>query len=166
MSKLPFSRPLLIFSLFTFFTGTVLVPSVLAAQHVESENPVANAGENIQLSSPFYVYEDGEFREAILTKEPELVGGKDLMETLIKLNIRYPDQAKEKKIGGKVVVSVVIDSLGQMEDSFIKEGIGGGCNDEALRAVRLMQKIGFTPGEQDGRPVSVMFDIPITFLPR
>lgn len=117
-------------------------------------------------SPPFYVYKDGEFREAVLSKEPEMIGGKDLMETLIKLNIRYPDVAKEKKIGGTVLISVVIDSLGNMEDAFVHEGIGGGCNDEALRAVKLMNKMGFEPGEINGKPVTVKFDIPLTFLPQ
>ena len=117
-------------------------------------------------SQPFYVLQDGEFVEASLTKEPELIGGKDLMETLIKLNIRYPDVAKEKKIGGTVLISVVIDELGQMEDAFVHEGIGGGCNDEALRAVKIMNRVGFEPGEMNGVPVTVRFDIPITFLPQ
>ena len=123
--------------------------------------------ENIQVASTtYYVYVNGEFKEAKLTVAPELIGGKDLMETLIRLNIRYPDKAKEKKIGGTVLISVVIDSIGNIEDAFVHEGIGGGCNDEALRAVRLMDKVGFYPGEIDGQPVTVKFDIPITFLPQ
>jgi protein TonB len=116
--------------------------------------------------TPYYVYENGEFHEAVLTVKPELIGGKDLMETLIKLNIRYPDKAREMKIGGTVVVSVVINEAGQIDDAFIREGIGGGCNDEALRAVKLMDKVGFYPGEMEGKPVMVRFDIPITFLPQ
>lgn len=155
--------------------GIVLVVSTLlitvvstnmSSQHGTPEKAMV-ADENISVSSqPFYVYQAGEFKEAILSKEPELIGGKDLMETLIKLNIRYPDKAKEMRIGGTVYVSVVIDSLGQMEDAFIHEGVGGGCNDEALRAVKLMNKVGFNPGEINGKPVTVKFDIPITFLPQ
>ena len=80
--------------------------------------------------------------------------------------MRYPDVAREKKIGGTVLISVVIDAQGNMEDAFVHEGIGGGCNDEALRAVKLMNKVGFEPGEIDGRPVTVKFDIPITFRPQ
>lgn len=135
----------------------------LSSQHIDSmiEAPEIKVSETL-----YYVYSEGEFKEAILTKEPEMVGGKDLMETLIKLNMRYPDAAKEKRIGGTVLVSVVIDSEGQMEDAFIHEGIGGGCNDEALRAVKLMNKMGFEPGEFKGKPVTVKFDIPITFLPQ
>ena len=140
---------------------------VLSSQQNGIQKSNLTATENIQVSSPpFYVYENGEFKEALLSKEPELIGGKELMETLIKLNIRYPDKAKEQKIGGTVLISVVIDSLGQMEDVFVHEGVGGGCNDEALRAVKLMKKVGFEPGEIDGKPVTVKFDIPITFLPQ
>jgi TonB family protein len=125
------------------------------------------AEEQIQVDAPpFFVYENGKFREAKLTREPELIGGKELMETLITLNMRYPDAAREKLIGGVVVISVVIDSTGKMVDAFIREGIGGGCNDEALRAVKLMEKVGFNPGEMNGRPVTVKFDIPITFMPK
>ncbi|MFZ1677461.1 MAG: TonB family protein, partial [Saprospiraceae bacterium] len=78
----------------------------------------------------YYMYKDGEYKEAVLTKTPELIGGHSLMETLITLNIRYPDLARQKKIGGTVMVSVVIDADGNMEDAYIHEGIGGGCNDE------------------------------------
>ena len=143
--------------------------AAMASTGLSSQQAVAPVTEsdNIQVSeTPFYVLEDGEFREVILTKEPELIGGKELMETLIRLNIRYPDRAKEMKIGGTVLISVVIDSLGQMADVFVHEGVGGGCNDEALRAVKLMNKVGFEPGEINGKPVTVMFDIPITFLPK
>ena len=128
---------------------------------------VPHVAEEINVSSTvYYVYENGEFKESILSKAPELIGGKELMETLIKLNMRYPDVAKERKIGGTVLISVVIDAQGKMEDAFVHEGIGGGCNDEALRAVKLMDKVGFEPGEIEGRPVTVKFDIPITFLPK
>lgn len=65
-----------------------------------------------------------------------------------------------------MLVSVVIDKEGRMEDAFIHEGIGGGCNDEALRAVRLLDETGFTPGRIKGKAVTVKFDIPITFSPR
>lgn len=145
----------------------VCTAPILSSQQTGMQKTNWTETESIQVSSqPFYVYQNGEFKEALLSKEPELIGGKDLMETLIKLNIRYPDKAKAQKIGGTVLISVVIDSLGQMEDVFVHEGVGGGCNDEALRAVKLMNKVGFEPGEIDGKPVTVKFDIPITFLPQ
>jgi protein TonB len=131
-----------------------------ATEHSISESKIDNP------QTTYYVYKDGQFTESALTKEPELIGGKELMETLIQLNIHYPDMAREKKIGGTVLVSVVIDPDGNIEDAFIHEGIGGGCNVEALRAVQLLDNTGFIPGEIRGKPVTVKFDIPITFLPK
>ena len=149
--------------LITMLLFAFLSPSLTGQQISGTEKTAPE----IQVSETlYYVYEDGEFRETILSKAPEMVGGKDLMETLIKLNIRYPDKAKAMRLGGTVIVSVVIDETGKMDDAFIREGVGGGCNDEALRAVKLMDKVGFEPGEMNGRPVIVMFDIPITFLPQ
>ena len=114
----------------------------------------------------YYVLRDGLFEEAELSAAPELIGGRKVMELLLQLNIRYPDAAREKKIGGTVLVSVVIDENGKMEDAFIHEGIGGGCNDEALRAVKLLDQTGFEPGRLNGKPVTVKFDLPITFMPK
>lgn len=130
-------------------------------QAIESSEPKINVGE-----TTYYIYKDGAYQEAELSQAPELIGGSSLMETLIRLNIHYPKLAREQKIGGTVLVTVVIDAEGNMEDSFIHEGIGGGCNDEALAAVRLLDQTGFTPGEMRGKPFKVKYDIPISFLPR
>lgn len=147
--------------------ATIMFLSMTPALFSQQQKALTPQSEQIHVASTlYYVYEDGEYKEAVLSKEPELVGGKELMETLIKLNMRYPEVAKEKKIGGTVLISVVIDEEGNMEDAFVHEGIGGGCNDEALRAVKLMNKMGFEPGEIKGRPVTVKFDIPITFMPQ
>lgn len=140
--------------------------SLAGQQQDRLHSAVSNEKTISVATTTYYIYQDGEFKEAILTKEPELIGGKELMETLIKLNIRYPEAAKAKKMGGTVLISVVVDKFGQIEDAFVHEGIGGGCNDEALRAVKLMDKMGFEPGELNGKPVVVKFDIPITFLPQ
>ncbi len=155
---------------FIMVTSIILLsswnPGVLGQNPDHAQLQMAEKSSVEVASPPFFVYKNGEFKEAVLTKEPEMIGGKEMMETLIKLNIRYPEMAKEKKIGGTVYISVVIDSLGNMEDAFVHEGIGGGCNDEALRAVKLMNKMGFEPGEINGKPVTVKFDIPLTFLPQ
>ncbi|HEX5111885.1 MAG TPA: energy transducer TonB [Saprospiraceae bacterium] len=117
------------------------------------------------METTYYILRDGMYEEAILSQVPEFLGGDEAMELLLQLNIRYPDAAREQKIGGTVRVSVVINEEGQMEDAFIHEGIGGGCNDEALRAVKLLGKTGFEPGRLKGKAVTVKFDIPITFRP-
>ena len=113
----------------------------------------------------YYILRDGVYEEVVLSQVPEFIGGDEAMALLLQLNIRYPDAAREQKIGGTVLVSVVINEDGEMEDAFIHEGIGGGCNDEALRAVKLLDKTGFEPARLKGKAVTVKFDIPITFRP-
>ncbi|MEP6793729.1 MAG: energy transducer TonB [Saprospiraceae bacterium] len=134
--------------------------------HPVSQEFISDGSKTDNDGTVYYIYKDGMYKEAALTKEPELIGGHSLMETLITLNIRYPDIARQKKIGGTVMVSVVIDADGNLEDAYIHEGIGGGCNDEALRAVRLLDQTGFEPAEIKGKAVTVKYDIPITFLPK
>lgn len=155
-------------SIFLFLTmaGTCSAQQMTELRQPELQELRTNETNTNNPETVYYVYKDGLFKEAVLSKEPELIGGKALMETLITLNIRYPDMAREKKIGGTVLVSVVIDADGNIEDAFIHEGIGGGCNDEALRAVRLLDQTGFEPAELKGKAVTVKYDIPITFLPK
>ena len=43
----------------------------------------------------------------------------------------------------------------------LKDGVGGGCGDEAIRVVKAMPK--WTPGSQRGKPVKVFYTLPVTF---
>jgi protein TonB len=60
-----------------------------------------------------------------------------------------------------VYVSFVVDSKGNVTDVKILRGIGGGCDEEALRVVKMMPK--WHPGKQNGKNVRVLFNMPIYF---
>ena len=147
-------------SFFLMAFGGLVQPlntAISAMEHQAAAEP--------SMETTYYILRDGVYEETVLSQNPEFLGGEEAMELLLQLNIRYPDAARAQKIGGTVRVSVVINEEGQMEDAFIHEGIGGGCNDEALRAVKLLGKTGFEPGHLKGKTVTVKFDIPITFRP-
>lgn len=74
--------------------------------------------------------------------------------------IVYPMEAKRAGIEGRVIVQFVVDEQGDVVDPVVVRGIGGGCDEEAVRAVETLR---FTPGEQRGRTVKVQMTIPITF---
>ena len=76
-------------------------------------------------------------------------------------NIRYPDSAREHNITGRVVMQFVVGEDGSITDCRVLRGIGGGCDEEALRVIRNMPR--WTPGMQDGRRVRVQFTQPISF---
>ena len=75
--------------------------------------------------------------------------------------IKYPALAKESGISGRVFVSFVIERDGSVTDITILRGIGGGCDEEAIRVVKSMPR--WNPGTQRGQPVRVRFNLPIKF---
>lgn len=77
-------------------------------------------------------------------------------------NLRYPTNARENNIEGRVYVQFVVNEDGSVDNAIVKRGIGGGCNEEALRVVMSMPK--WKPGMQNGRPVKVYYTLPITFI--
>ncbi len=80
-------------------------------------------------------------------------------------NISYPSSARQNGIEGTVVIQFVIDKIGNIINPKIVRGIGGGCGEEALRVVKLMNKMDdrWIPGKQRGSPVKVQFNLPIKF---
>lgn len=87
---------------------------------------------------------------------PELIGG--LAELQRKIN--YPDMARRAGIEGKVVVQFIVNEDGTVEDPRVIRGIGGGCDEEALRAVSEAK---FKPGRQRGEAVRVQYSLPVVF---
>lgn len=92
----------------------------------------------------------------VVERMPDLIGG---LEALQK-NIVYPEIARLAGIEGRVTVQFVIDERGNVLNPVVVRGIGGGCDEAAIEAVK---KAKFTPGMQRGRPVKVSYTLPITF---
>ena len=75
--------------------------------------------------------------------------------------IQYPSLAQQSGIQGTVFVQFVVLKTGEISNIKILRGIGGGCDEEAVRTVKAMPK--WIPGRQNGEAVSVMFQIPVKF---
>src|SRR5690606_1784840 len=76
-------------------------------------------------------------------------------------NLRYPDFARENNIQGKVILRFVVSEDGSISDVQVQRGIGGGCDEEAIRVLKKMPK--WKPGKQNGVPVKVYYSVPISF---
>lgn len=89
---------------------------------------------------------------------------KKLME-FIYANIQYPAIARENNVEGTVVVQFVVSQDGTITDAKVVRDIGAQCGEEALRIVELMNHMPqkWTPGKQRGRPVRVLFMLPVKF---
>lgn len=72
-------------------------------------------------------------------KQPNFPGGKLAMDQFIKANMRYPEIALENKIEGTVAVDLDIDVFGDVIDAKVKHKLGYGCDEEAIRIVKLLK---------------------------
>lgn len=97
----------------------------------------------------------------IVEEMPSFPGGEAQLVRYLGDNIKYPAIARENGITGTVFVTFVIGPDGQVKDIKILRGIGGGCDEEAVRVVKAMPK--WKAGKQRGKPVSVQYNLPIRF---
>lgn len=92
---------------------------------------------------------------------PSFPGGDAARKKYLARNLRYPSLAAEEGIQGTVYVSFVVKTNGSLSDIKIIKGIGGGCDQEAMRVVKKMPA--WNPGYQNGRKVAVLFNMPVYF---
>lgn len=93
---------------------------------------------------------------------PQFPGGEVELTRFLNKNIDYPMMARESDIQGRVYVTFVVETNGVITDVKIIRGIGGGCDEEAVRVVKLMPN--WIPGKQRGKPVRVQFNLPVRFV--
>lgn len=105
--------------------------------------------------------EDTEEIFVIVENSPVPKGGMAAFYQHVNSNIKYPRQAQTMKIEGRVFVQFVVGKDGGLTDIEVIRGIGGGCDEEAIRVVKLSPK--WNAGKQRGRPVRVKMVLPITF---
>jgi protein TonB len=92
----------------------------------------------------------------VVEQMPALVGGRDGLQR----RVAYPDAARAAGIEGSVFVQFVVDAAGAPTGLRVVRGVGGGCDEAALEAVRGAR---FTPGLQGGRPVPVRMTLEVVF---
>ena len=97
----------------------------------------------------------------VVEDAPEFPGGDKKRIEYLTENIKYPDEAREFGVEGTVYVGFVVEKDGSIKDAKVLRGIGKGCEDEALRVIRLMPN--WKPGTQRRRPVRVQMTLPVTF---
>jgi TonB family protein len=152
-----------------------LVDSTLSGNNIlseaENDNNLASLT-NTQLNNKPMVVDDKVMKASSLTKitsvkenpnvfvaveeQPQLIGGLQGIQD----KIHYPEMAKNLGIEGRVVVQAIVDELGNVISVSTIKGIGGGCDEIAMTAVKDSK---FIPGKQEGKPVKVQVAIPILF---
>lgn len=92
---------------------------------------------------------------------PEFPGGDAGLQKYLKDNIRYPAQARENEITGKVMLSFFVNEDGSVGDIRIEKKLSGGCDKEAVRVVAGMPK--WKPYKLNGVRMRMLYELPVEF---
>ena len=98
---------------------------------------------------------------ATVESMPEFPGGRNALSEYFDKTLNYPNQARKQGIQGTVYLSFIIQPDGAVTDATVIQGIGGGCDKEALRAVQSMPD--WKPARQNNVNVPVLITIPVSF---
>lgn len=116
---------------------------------------IISSTEIISKNNNLPVYQSEEYL-AFAEKMPEPVGG---LPAIYKL-IEYPSMAKNIGVQGKVYVLAFINKDGTVDDVKVIKGIGAGCDEATVEAIK---KTKFIPGESGGKPSKVKMSLQINF---
>ncbi len=97
----------------------------------------------------------------IVEEMPSFPGGEAKLMEYVAKNIKYPQIARETGIQGRVFVGFVVEPDGSISNVKLLRGIGGGCDEEAMRVIKSLPK--WKPGKQRGKAVRVSYQIPVFF---
>ena len=116
-----------------------------------------------ELSSP-HRGENSSDIVTVVEEMPSFPGGDQELLKFMAENTKYPPLARENGLQGIVVVTFVLDERGRIDKVQVLRGIGGGCDEEAIRVVKAMPL--WNPGKQRGMPVRVQYNLPFRFTLR
>lgn len=91
-------------------------------------------------------------------KMPEFPGGQAAMFKYLSDKFRIPSAAQRAGAEGTVVLSFVVGPTGEISNIEVLKKLGYGLDEEAVRVIKSMPK--WSPGEQNGRKVSVKYTVP------
>ncbi|MBS4014123.1 MAG: energy transducer TonB [Bacteroidetes bacterium] len=92
---------------------------------------------------------------------PQYPGGETERLKFLRNEIKYPLIAKQNRISGRVTVMFIVERDGSITNAHVLRGIGGGCDEEAIRVTYIMPK--WIPGKQNNQTVRTQFAMPIVF---
>ena len=92
---------------------------------------------------------------------PSPVGGLEAWSRHLSENLTYPTSARMKGIQGTVLVSFIVNTDGSIEGIELVQGIGGGCDEEAIHIIKISPR--WSPGMIKGKAVRTRMKIPIRF---
>ena len=143
-------------------------------ERIKSENERLERERSFEMDKPKYgddkVYDNVEelINElqygdvySVVEEMPEYPGGMNELAKYLSENIKYPEEAKEIGIGGRVFISFIVEKDGSVNDVAVMRSVDPLVDNEAVRVVKTMPK--WKPGKQNGKIVRVSYILPINF---
>ena len=128
-----------------------LKPLIDYTKSIRKTNNTENSVSHVESRKTFDVVE----------RMPSYPGGNGALQKWLASNTTYPASAAMKGIEGRVIVAFVVEPDGSVSDVRIARGVDPALDREALSVVKRMPK--WIPGMQNGEPVRVKFNVPVTF---
>lgn len=97
----------------------------------------------------------------VVEQMPSFPGGISGLRTYLNQNIRYPAEAQENCVQGRVIVRFVVEKDGHISDVTVLRSVDPSLDKEAVRVIRNMPR--WSPGKQGGEPVRVRYNVPVSF---
>jgi protein TonB len=156
--------------------SNAITENVKEVAHVDNSDKIAPITSKLVIGSGQAVQKEAEVTEALpqvtadkdtavlrtVEQIPEFPGGIVQFMKWLTRNLRYPPQAQEQKIQGKVVVSFIVNKDGSISSPTIVKSVDPMLDNEAMRVVKMMPR--WKPGLEKGKPCRTMFAIPINFV--
>lgn len=133
------------------------VPESVSVPEI-SDDP---ASEPAAAVNPAALYEGRLYDLGNVETAPEYRGGAKALAMFLGSSLRYPARARESKVQGKVYISFIVERDGSLSDFKVIRGIGSGCDEEAIRVLKLCPP--WKPGMAGGKAVRTTYVLPITF---
>lgn len=98
----------------------------------------------------------------VVEEMPEFPGGDAALRNFLASNVKYPAEAQQKGVQGKVYISFIVTKTGTIANAKIVRGVTPSLDQEAIRVVNLLPT--WKPGKQKGEAVNVSYTVPINFV--
>jgi TonB family protein len=97
----------------------------------------------------------------VVDQQPTPKGGLNAFYHYIQENLKYPEEAKEMGVEGKVFVQFIVEPTGKLTEIQAVKGIGAGCDEEAVRVLEIAEA--WNPATVADLPVKTRMILPITY---
>ena len=140
------------YALFAPLAAALLIASNISCISTEKEKEIVETQESRAAEDEVFM---------VVEEMPEFPGGMAECMKWLGQNIKYPAEAQEKGIQGRVIIQLIVEKDGTITNTKIARGVDPLLDAEALRVVNSSPK--WKPGKQKGEAVRVKYTLPIMF---